>query len=639
MDGVAIEALMPNIMLSRRTMLVRALLVSAVAGSTSPFTLPHAHAAIMVVDTDAESGAGSLRDAIEQANTNAAADTISFAPSFNGGIYNIVLTTGELSVAADGGHALTIDAQDSDVTIDANSASRVFNVGSGANLTLTNLTITGGKADNGGGILTQDATLTVSNSRIIANVATGSGGGIDSFGGTLTLESNSTVSGNNAHFGGGIANANVGTATLTNSTVVGNNAATRGGGIWNNGTLTLVSSTVTGNGATSEGGGGLYNAFGPVILTASTVSDNNTGAFGGGIFNSGIGTIEMNGGQISGNSADDGGGGIDNFGGTVTLMDSTVAGNDTGAGFGGGGINNRNGGTATLAGSTVSGNTAMTEGGGIYNNGNLTLANSTVSGNAAPSGGGVFHAAFTSILINNTLTNNTATTGGGIFRGTLGTLTLTNTIVAGQALGGDCGGPASPSSGGHNLDSDATCKLTDLADIPNGNASLGPLQDNGGPTETHALLANSDAIDAGDETVCAASPVDGLDQRGFVRPGVGATNCSIGAYEFNAVPPTCGNGVVDPNETCGETMLPPCASGELCLDCACRQLGDCRNDGGVPNLFDVLEMVDVLLGRQMPDANQMILCDVDCDTQVDLFDALKAIDLVLGRIQQPLECP
>ena len=63
---------------------------------------------------------------------------------------------------------------------------------------------------------------------------------------------------------------------------------------------------------------------------------------------------------------------------------------------------------------------------------------------------------------------------------------------------------------------------------------VGPLQNSGGPTQTIALASDSPAIDAGDETVCAAPPVSGLDQRGFARPGSGATNCSIGAYEFNA---------------------------------------------------------------------------------------------------------
>src|SRR5206468_2546451 len=64
------------------------------------------------------------------------------------------------------------------------------------------------------------------------------------------------------------------------------------------------------------------------------------------------------------------------------------------------------------------------------------------------------------------------------------------------------------------------------------------LASNGGPTQTIALEAMSPAINAGNETVCAAPPVNNLDQRGFVRPGMGATNCSVGAYEFAAAPPS-----------------------------------------------------------------------------------------------------
>jgi len=80
------------------------------------------------------------------------------------------------------------------------------------------------------------------------------------------------------------------------------------------------------------------------------------------------------------------------------------------------------------------------------------------------------------------------------------------------------------------------CNTTPLLD-PAGLAS------NGGPTQTIALEAGSPAINAGNETICAAPPVNNLDQRGFVRPGMGATNCSIGAYEFDAAPPatTCAD--------------------------------------------------------------------------------------------------
>ena len=101
--------------------------------------------------------------------------------------------------------------------------------------------------------------------------------------------------------------------------------------------------------------------------------------------------------------------------------------------------------------------------------------------------------------------------------------------------------------GGHNIDdgttcgfAGASCATTTGTSFCNTNPLLDPagLASNGGPTQTIALEAMSPAINAGNETVCAAPPVSNLDQRGFVRPGMGATNCSIGAYEFNAAPPT-----------------------------------------------------------------------------------------------------
>jgi len=104
---------------------------------------------------------------------------------------------------------------------------------------------------------------------------------------------------------------------------------------------------------------------------------------------------------------------------------------------------------------------------------------------------------------------------------------LINTIVAnnrgrGNPSNTDCSIPIE--SKGHNLDSDGSCGLkTELNDKPRGNASLGP-------TETHALQSNSDAIDAGNNDICAAPPVNGVDQRGFRR----VAPCNIGAFEFGA---------------------------------------------------------------------------------------------------------
>jgi hypothetical protein len=98
--------------------------------------------------------------------------------------------------------------------------------------------------------------------------------------------------------------------------------------------------------------------------------------------------------------------------------------------------------------------------------------------------------------------------------------------------------------GGHNLIEDTGANACNLTNGTNGNIigqdpNLDPagLQNNGGPTQTIAVLAGSAAINAGDEAVCAAPPVNGLDQRGFVRPGGGFPNCTIGAYEYRAVPP------------------------------------------------------------------------------------------------------
>ena len=105
---------------------------------------------------------------------------------------------------------------------------------------------------------------------------------------------------------------------------------------------------------------------------------------------------------------------------------------------------------------------------------------------------------------------------------------LKNTIVANN-LPVDCAVTAITSND-HNLDSDGTCYLGQPHDLPNADPRLGPLQDNGGPTFTHALLFGSPAIDAGDDLVCPAT-----DQRGEPRPqdgdGDGTYACDIRAFE------------------------------------------------------------------------------------------------------------
>jgi len=203
---------------------------------------------------------------------------------------------------------------------------------------------------------------------------------------------------------------------------------------------------------------------------------------------------------------------------TVNISGVTIAnGKITGTG---GGIYNYSG-TLTVTNSTFSDNSA-TYGGGIYNEGTLTVTNSTFSGNSATYGGGIYNQG-TLTVTNSTFSGNAATTyGGGIYN--QGTLNYANTIIA-NSTGGDCNNSATIGTNTNNLVEDGTCSPT-----LSGDPMLGALANNGGSTQTFALLSGSPAIDAGNNTVCAASPVSGLDQRGVTRPQGAA--CDIGSYEY-----------------------------------------------------------------------------------------------------------
>ena len=229
------------------------------------------------------------------------------------------------------------------------------------------------------------------------------------------------------------------------------------------------------------------------------------------------------------------GGGIRSAGGVLTLMNSTVDGNEA-ADFGGG-IAITGPVTVTLTNNTVSGNkvTGLSFGGGIDNAGaQITLTNSTVYGNEAEFGAGIANGTGRITLANSTVSGNTATGEGG---GIAGSATLKNTIVAGNeaAAGPDCNG--SLTSEGHNLIGDTgDCELQgDLTgNIIDTAPQLGPLQNNGGPTETQKLLDGSPAIDAGNPAGC--TDTDGIlltdDQRGQQRPVPIDSPCDMGAYEL-----------------------------------------------------------------------------------------------------------
>jgi CSLREA domain-containing protein len=305
-------------------------------------------------------------------------------------------------------------------------------------------------------------------------------------------------------------------------------------------TLTLLKLTIANGLSTGAAGGGILNNGGTVNVINSTFSANSASGDGGGILNNG-GTVSVTNSTFSGNSSSTGavGGGISNEnGGTLNVTNSTFSGNS--AGHQGGGIFNF-GGIVNVANSTFSGNSVSNSGGGLYNNsGTMNVTNSTFSGNNGGfAGGGILNAGTLLNVTNSTFSGNSAGRGGGIVND-IGTTTLKNTIIANSTLGGNCNNNATLTANSHNLADDGTCGGATVA--TSAQINLQPLANNGGPTQTMALGPGSVAIDTGDESACAAPPVNEFDQRGVTRPrdgdGDGIAICDTGSYEAPALTPT-----------------------------------------------------------------------------------------------------
>lgn len=338
-----------------------------------------------------------------------------------------------------------------------------------------------------------------------------------------------TISNGLANNGGGIYN--VGSLTIRNCDISHNRALHTGGGVYNAGTLAVDSSTLSGNFA-KEGGGGICNSDTATVTIRSSLLASNTASFdsggnGGGIYCDGSSTLTLRSTTLSGSSAYNGGGmycsgGVTGFSGKVTIDSSTIANNRSR--WSGGGIffAPSNTGTLLVQSSTISGNSVeRNEGGGIVIWGNLYLkpgivtvrvVSSTISGNASGFGGGVYN----------------ASKWAGFF--------VDNTIIAKNL--GRMGDPdihgAAVVSGSHNLIGIGT-GMSGIRNGVNGNRvgtedhpidpKLGPLQDNGGPTFTHALESHSPAVGAGDNEAAPAT-----DQRGLPRVVNGTID--LGAYEL-----------------------------------------------------------------------------------------------------------
>ena len=319
--------------------------------------------------------------------------------------------------------------------------------------------------------------------------------------------------------------------TLTGGAGIYNRFGGGGGGLFvaSGATATLDHVTVTGNSGSPfqsnpADGGGIFNE-GVTHVTDCTVINNRTGGSGGGIYN--YGDLVVDNSTITGNTAGpngtyydftpSGGGGIDNVG-QLVIENSTIANNVAGGrgGSGGGiandGVSNTN--TMVAFNCTVSGNTATENGGGIFSGGTATLTNLTITNNRtvpeySGAGGGVYTYGLTSPSAPSAVAANTIISGN--FAGT-----------DALALVDDLAGTLTASSS-HNL--------------IGGNARLGPLADNGGPTLTCAPQYGSPVVDAGSNAQAVDENGNPLttDQRG--DPRIFGGGVDIGAVESQVPAP------------------------------------------------------------------------------------------------------
>jgi hypothetical protein len=441
----------------------------------------------LTVTSLADSGTGSLRAEITAAQSG---DTIDFAAGLTGTINlqsPLPALNANVDIQGPGAGQMTVEGEG-------------FTVGSAANVQISGLTVADAPTaiDNGG-------TLALNSCTVTDNVA-----GLDNTG--VATVNNSTLSGNyNTSDGGAIYN--LGDLTVNNSTICNNTVLqdqwplnSDGGGIYNDGNLTVNSSTISNNSAQCYTTG-----FSGYAVQAGTGS-------GGGIYTAG-GTLSINSSTIAGNKAVGGdsyystypgdafGGGLFIGGGTVAINNSTFADNQASAG-----VNLSGGGSQET----------YEFGGGLYiGGGTVSIDYSTLAGNQALGypgyGGGIDNAA------------------------PAGALQMYDTILADNSayeFGSLGDGPdlyGSVTSLGYNLIGNSTggsgFAATDLLNV---NPQLGPLQNNGGPTQTMALLPGSPAINAGDPSDNTNPNTPAYDQRGPGYARIVGGTIDIGAFEVQS---------------------------------------------------------------------------------------------------------
>ena len=516
----------------------------------------------------APNGTCTLRAAVQDAN-------------FAGGVHTITLPAGVYVLTRPGyddealvgdldiKHDLTIQGAGSGATIvDGNgvvTGDRIFQVLSGTQeVNLRGLTIRNGRSLSstvgvigGGGLYIEGAGQMQLSDVIIQGNTAQNGGGIyanfSSLGGSLAMDrvilrADTAIAGGVGAGGGVFAHlpSSLSGVTVRDSQVYSNTADGTGGGLYvdGNGTThwSIQRSQIYSN--TAASGGGIGN-FVPLALSDSRLHDNH---------------VTFDGGAIEAFAP---------FAISRTTLDANSAGR-----FGGGILDLQTGGSglyqnfAYIVASTLSGNSAQ-YGGGIYHDGFitpgslLTLLNSTLNGNAvfrpggatgSANGGGIYVYGGQAQLLNATVASNRVQLGfgirtypgigGGLYITASATFTAQNSIIANNARGNgltldvpdDCFSSGTVGTLAYNLLTTTTnCFVSGPqgGNIVGQDPRLGPLQNNGGSTQTRALLPGSPAIDAGAPAGCTddlGAPLT-TDQRGFRRP-IGA-QCDIGAFEFS----------------------------------------------------------------------------------------------------------
>jgi len=543
------------------------LLVGGVAGAL--VLAPQAGAATTFhVTTTSDSGAGSLRQAVLEANTNPGADIIVFDASSAG---TITLTSGEIAI----NHDVTITGLGAaNSIISGNNNSRIFyvyGVSSSAvqTVSISGLTMTDGSSVNGSGgaIFSRHSDLTLSGVIITGNTTGGSGGGLysgdytNAYGGAPVTIIDSEISDNTSTYGGGgLKFYQLGDVTITNTVISGNTSSGGSGGgaeFYQVGNVSIENSTVSGNSSFYSGGGVKVSYAGNVSIANSSFRSNETlyYAGGGGAYIRYVGDVTIDSTTFDQNEATGDGGGLyatntDSF----TMTNSTVSGNNA---VDGAGLELGYNGNVLIANSTIANNVGAQndgDGGALYSNGSsgdMRIVFCTISGNSTKNdtvklsnlnGYGVE-------ITGTIISDNTTIEGSGVQAVDLNLIgsasgTLTNSLFMGSTLGG------SFTDGGGN--------------VHGVSAQLGALADNGGATFTMEPADGSPVIDVGPLSWTAFAG-DGFDQRATPYVRVSNGRADIGAFEVQSgpTPPSTTTTVApdDATTTVGTDPVAPAFTG------------------------------------------------------------------------------